>query len=157
MFKQVIYNVTIGATCLLALTGLTGCGEVDNHSSYIFDVNPPAQIQVNQVETVDVTLKADVQRELGYDSVLVKVDVTDKDNLVLKATDTAGQEWDVAQIGFWGPETGFALSNDYEVTTTFKATAKQAGTYTITLNLVDLENDEAVLTTKTITITAVNN
>ncbi len=156
MFKNLAYKGLVGATCVLAMTGLAGCGEVDNHSTYIFAVDAPAQITVNETVEVDVALKADEVRELGYEKVLIKVDVTDKENMTLKATDTQGQEWDVAQIGYWGPPEGFEVANDYDVTTTFKATAKKAGTYTITLNLVDMNSEQAVLTTKTITVKAVN-
>lgn len=156
MFRNLAYKSLVGATCVLAMAGLVGCGNTDNHSVFVIEANAPQQITVNQETNVDVTLKADEVRELGYDSVLIRVDVTNKDNLVLKATDTQGQEWDVSQVGYWGPPTGFAISNDYDVTTTFKATAKEAGAYTVTLRLVDLENEEAVLTTKTITVTAVN-
>ncbi len=156
MFKNFMYKGLIGATCALAMTGMVGCGEMDNHSAYAFVVDAPAQITVNKTAEVDVTLKADEVRELGYEKVLIKVNVTDKDNLTLKATDTQGQEWDVAQIGFWGPQEGFEVTNDYDVTTTFKATAKKEGTYTVTLSLVDLNSEEAVLTTKTISVKAVN-
>ncbi len=156
MFRNLAYKGLVGATCVLAMTGLAGCGEVDNHSSYMFEVDVPAQITVNQTVEVDVALRADEVRELGYENVLIKVDVTDKENLTLKATDTQGQEWDVVQVGYWGPPEGFEVANDYDVTTTFKATAKKAGSYTITLSLVDMNSEQAVLTTKTISVNAVN-
>ena len=156
MLKSLAFKGLVGMSCLLAATGMVGCGNMDNHSAYVIDVNAPEQITVNQQVSVDVTLKADEVRDLGYDRVLIRVDVSDKDNLQLKATDTQSQEWDVSQVGYWGPPTGFAISNDYDVTTTFKATAKKAGSYTITMNLVDLDNNEAVLTTKTITVKVIN-
>lgn len=156
MFKNAIYKGLIGATCLLATTGLVGCGETDNHSTYKFVTDNVSQVTVNQQKNVGVTLKADEVRELGYDKVLIKVDVSDKANLELKATDTQGHEWDVVQVGYWGPPDGFEIANDYEVTTTFKVTVTQEGDFSVKLDLVDLENNDAVITTKTIDFSAVN-
>ena len=156
MFKNAIYKGLIGAICLLAITGLVGCGKTDNHSTYKFVTDNVSQVTVNQQKNVGVTLKADEVRELGYDKVLIKVDVSDKANLELKATDTQDQEWDVAQVGYWGPPDGFAISNDYDVTTTFKVTAKKVGDYTVKLDLVDLANAENIISTKTISFKAVN-
>ena len=156
MFKNVIYKGLIGATCLIATTGLVGCGETDNHSTYKFVTDNVSQVTVNQQKNVDVTLKADKVRDLGYDKVLIKVNASDKTNLELKATDTQDQEWDVAQVGYWGPPNGFAISNDYDVTTTFKVTAKKAGDYTVKLDLVDLANAENIIATQTISFKAVN-
>lgn len=156
MLKNIVYKGLIGATCALALTGLTGCGDMDNHSTYELLVDDISQVTVGEQTNVDVTLKADDIRDLGYDKVLIKVDVSDKANLELKATDTQGHEWDVAQVGYWGPPDGFAIANDYEVTTTFKVTVTQEGNYSVKLDLVDLENNDAVITTKTIAFSAVN-
>lgn len=156
MLKNIVYKGLIGATCALALTGLTGCGEMDNHSTYELLVDDISQVTVGEQTNVDVTLKADDIRDLGYDKVLIRVDASDRQHIQLKATDTQDQEWDVAQVGYWGPPDGFAIANDYEVTTTFKVTVTQEGDYSVKLDLVDLENNDAVITTKTIDFSAVN-
>jgi hypothetical protein len=57
----------------------------------------------------------------------------------------------VAQIGYWGPEYGFPISADYSETTEFTAIFSDAGEYTITFSLVDLDAGEA-LVTETVTI-----
>ena len=61
-------------------------------------------------------------------------------------------EYDIAQIGYWGPSTGFAVQGDFTNTTPIKATFTEEGTYTIELSLVDLSNSDAVITSKTFTI-----
>ena len=155
MLKNLAIKGFIGLSCLAALTGVAGCGDVSTHSIYEFQVDNVTQINVNEQTNIDVALKATNIRSEGYDKVLIKVDATNKDNLELKATDTQSHEWDVAQVGYWGPPEGFAISNDYDVTTEFRVTAKAEGAYTVTLNLVDLDNNEMILATKTITFTAV--
>lgn len=146
---------TLSLSLALAATGLLGCGEKDPHSNYTFEVSDFENVTVGEVKTVDVKLTANDIRDEGYEKVLIMVDVSDKDNLQLKATDTQSQEWDVSQIGYWGPPDGFAISKDYNVTTTFKATALKAGNYSVKLRLVDLNNNKDVLALKTITFTAV--
>ena len=154
MLKNWAIKGFIGLSCLAAIGGAAGCGQDTIHSTYQFQVEDVSQVNVNQQTNIDVTLKATEIRSEGYDKVLIRVDVTNKDNLELKATDTQSQEWDVAQVGYWGPPDGFAITKDYDVTTEFRVTAKAEGAYTVTLNLVDLDNNDAVLATKTITFTA---
>lgn len=154
MLKNWAIKGFIGLSCLAAISGAAGCGQDTIHSTYQFQVEDVSQVTVNQQTNIDVTLKATDIRSEGYDKVLIRVDATNKDNLELKATDTQSQEWDVAQVGYWGPPDGFAITKDYDVTTEFRVTAKAEGAYTVTLNLVDLDNNDAVLATKTITFTA---
>ena len=71
----------------------------------------------------------------------------------LLANDTNGVVHDVAQIGYWGPEYGFPISADYSETTEFTAIFSDAGEYTITFSLVDLDAGEA-LVTETVEIVA---
>lgn len=155
MFKNLAIKSLVGLSCLAALSGVTGCGDVSTHSVYEFQIDNVSQVKVNEQTNIDVTLKATNIRSEGYDKVIITIDSTNKDNLELKATDNQSQEWDVAQVGYWGPSEGFAISKDYNVTTEFKVTAKAEGVYTITLNLVDLDNNEMILSTKTITFTAI--
>lgn len=146
---------SLSLSLAFALTGLAACGERDPHSKYDLEVSDFGQVVVGEQKNVDVTLKATDIREEGYDKVLIMVDVSDKDNLMLKATDAQSQEWDVSQIGYWGPPTGFPIAADYEVTTTFRATALKAGDYTVKLRLVNLDDENNTLASKTVTFKAV--
>lgn len=146
-------SLSLSLAC--ALTGLAACGEKDIHSKYALEVSDFGEVIVGQQKNVDVTLKASDIREEGYDKVLIMVDVSDKDNLTLKATDTQSQEWDVSQVGYWGPPSGFPIAADYDVTTTFKATALKTGDYTVKLRLVNLDDKNHTLASKTITFKAV--
>jgi len=83
----------------------------------------------------------------------VEVTTPDGATLQLLATDDTGT-YDVAQIGYWGPKDGFPIGADYEATTEFTAIFSDAGNYTITFSLVDLDAGEA-LVTETVEITAI--
>ena len=65
------------------------------------------------------------------------------------ATDTTGVEHDIAQTGYWGPVSGFAVQGDFVNKTPIKATFVEEGNYSIKLSLIDLANANAVITTKT--------
>ncbi len=153
--KNLAVKAFAGATTILSMFSFVGCGDVSSHSIYQFEVDNVTQVTANEVTKVDVTLKATDIRSEGYEHVLIKIDATNKDNLEIKATDTQSQEWDVIQTGSWGPPEGFAISNDYEATTEFRVNAQEEGIYTVTFDLVDLDNNELILATKTMTFTAV--
>lgn len=74
----------------------------------------------------------------AYPKVRVKVDISGPATPKLMATDSEGNEWDIAQIGYWGPETGFAVGGTFTNTTPVTATFPEAGLYEITLSLVDV-------------------
>lgn len=112
----------------------------------------PANVKVNTETAVDFTLKAAQGNELALQGILLYVEVSNKENVDLLATDTTGKEWDVADIGFWGPAAGFDIPADYTAITNFKATFKEAGTYTITIKLAKVA-DKTVYAEKTLSIT----
>lgn len=82
-----------------------------------------------------------------YSKVRIKVDVNGPAKTKLMATDTNNVEHDIAEIGYWGPPEGFPVQGDFTNTTPIRATFPEKGKYTITLSLINLEND-SVITTK---------
>lgn len=87
-----------------------------------------------------------------HTNVQIKVEVTGPATPKLLATDTSGVEHDIAQLGYWGPPTGFPVQGSFTNTTPIKATFIEEGSYTIKLSLVDLANSNAVITTRTFNI-----
>lgn len=59
------------------------------------------------------------------------------------ATDSAGQQFDIAQLGYWGPDAGFAVGGTFTNTTPVTATFPEAGLYEIKLSLVDVSQSNA--------------
>ena len=131
-------------------------GTLDIHSIYAFNIVGPETLYVGKdFTTASVTLYAFNAKEVGYDKVLIKVDVQGPEgaNITIMAND-GNQDWNLAEIGQWGPSTGFAISKDYTATTPLTHLIfDKPGTYTATFQLVDLNNNNVVLASSTHTIT----
>jgi len=123
-------------------------------STYKFSYEVPAEVIAGRAYTVPVSIEPETVGDFGYNRVRFDVAVTTPEGATLQllATDTNGVEHDVAQIGYWGPENGFPIAADYSATTDFTAIFSDAGEYTITFSLVDLDAGEA-LVTETVNIT----
>ena len=117
---------------------------------YSFDLQYTGTI-VKNVEKDAVVLLTGVNGT-PHTSVQIKVDITGPATPKILATDSAGTEYDIAQLGYWGPPSGFQIGGDFVNRTPIKATFIEEGSYTIKLSLVDLANGNAVITTKTFDI-----
>ncbi len=117
---------------------------------YSFDLQYTGTI-VKNVEKDGVVLLTGVNGT-PHTSVQIKVDITGPATPKILATDSAGTEYDIAQLGYWGPPSGFAVGGDFVNETPIKATFVEEGSYTIKLSLVDLANGNTVITTKTFDI-----
>jgi len=89
----------------------------------------------------------------AHSNVRINVNITGPATPKLMATDSANNTIDIAQVGYWGPESGFPIQGTFQNTTPVKATFTEIGDYTIKLDLVDLQNSSTVLATKTISVT----
>lgn len=108
-----------------------------------FDIQYDGEIKVNE-EKVTVTTLAGKETP-QHTNVRIKVDIEGPAIPKLLATDSTGKEYDIAQIGYWGPSTGFPIQGTFYNETMVRATYSEAGTYKITLSLIDVQNDNAVL------------
>lgn len=117
---------------------------------YSFDLQYTGTITKNIQKDANVLLIG----ENGplYATVRIKVDISGPATPVLLATDSLGTEIDIAQEGFWGPPSGFPIQGDFTNTTPIKATFPEEGTYTITLSLINVNNSNSVITSKSFTI-----
>lgn len=87
-----------------------------------------------------------------HTNVRIKIDITGPATPKILATDTTDVEHDIAQTGYWGADTGFAVQGDFTNTTPIKATFIEEGNYQIKLSLIDVTNPDLVYATKTIDI-----
>ena len=117
---------------------------------YTFDLQYTGNI-VKNIEKDAVVLLTGVNGTL-HTTVQIKVDIKGPATPKLLAIDTSGVEHDIAQLGFWGPQSGFAVQGDFVNKTPIKATFVEEGSYTIILSLIDLANNNSVITSKTINI-----
>jgi hypothetical protein len=120
-----------------------------------FAYTVPQEIIAGEIYPVPVTIQPNTVGDLGYARVRFNVEVAKPvgTTVQLLATDTYGIEYDVAQTGYWGPANGFPISADYSATTEFNAIFSHAGEYTITLSLVDMDNNGMVVVCDSIEIT----
>ena len=117
-------------------------------NEYSFDLQYTGNI-IKNVQKDAVVLLTGVNGTL-HTNVQIKVDITGPAKPKLLATDSTGAEHDIAQLGYWGPQGGFAVQGDFVNRTPIKATFVEEGNYTITLSLIDLTNNSAVITARTI-------
>lgn len=139
----------ISAIVMLLLMISTIChAAIDN--TIHFDISYQGEIKVNEEKSTLIILAGD--NTPLHAKVRVKVDIEGPATPKLLATDSLGTEIDIANWGYWGPETGFAIQGTFTNETPVKATFTQAGLYTIKLSLLDVENANDILAQKTVTI-----
>ena len=152
--KTSLSIIAIAFIVLLAGLLFASCGNTDPHSTYVFETDAPEQVEVNEQINFNVTLKAKDIREEGYEKVLIRLELDKEDGMEIIASDGEGHEYNLTDLKTWGGS-GFELTKDYEVSTPIQFRATKAGTFSLTLKLVDLNNDEEVITEQTATITVV--
>lgn len=113
---------------------------------YTFDLQYTGTIVKNIEKDASVLLTG--VNGTPYTNVQIKVDITGPATPKLLATDSAGVEHDIAQLGYWGTVGGFPVQGDFSNRTPIKATFIEEGQYTITLSLIDLANSNHVITSK---------
>lgn len=120
--------------------------------AYSFDITYTGEI----VEKVDKNATVILQATDGtvYSNVRIKVDfISGPAKPTIIAYDTAGIGYNIMEFGYWGPETGFAVGGTFKNETPVVATYPEAGTYVVQLTLIDINNNNAVITAKQFTQT----
>lgn len=135
---------------ILACMLIFFAGTVYAADEYSFDLEYTGKVEVGVEKDAAVTLTG--VNGTAYTNVRIKVDITGPATPKLLAYDSNGTQHDIAQIGFWGPPSGFAVQGNFTNRTPVKATFTKAGEYEITLSLIDVANSNNVITTKTIKI-----
>lgn len=115
-----------------------------------FDISYEGTIKANEEKNTLIILAGD--NTPLHTNVRVKVEIEGPAKPKLLATDSLGTEIDIADWGYWGPEAGFAIQGTFTNETPVRATFTEAGTYTITLSLLDIQNANDILAQKAITI-----
>lgn len=127
------------------------------HSTYQFSYEIPSEIAMGEQRTFDVTLSYLDMGDIGYDFARVNVNIVEQpapSSVELWATDDTGT-YNLAEVGYWGPEGGFPIGKDYVATTSVEVVFHNTGQYSIELTLIDRADDDLVLVTSTITVDVV--
>ncbi len=134
--------------CLLIFSTVALAAE----QGYEFNLKYDGEIIKNEAKFGSVTLSG--TDATPYTNVRIKVElVSGPATPKLIAYDSNGTEFDIAEIGYWGPQAGFTVGGTFTNETPITATYPQVGTYVTKLSLVDVNNNEAVLASKEFTIT----
>lgn len=115
-----------------------------------FELNYTGDVILNQTKEATVILRG--TNATTYAKVRVKVEVTGPGTSKIIATDSLNQEIDIAQTGYWGPVEGFPVSGTFENETPVKVTFDEVGKYSVKLTLVNMENSESEIISKTFDI-----
>ncbi len=123
-------------------------------SGYEFKLDYTGDIIANKEKDAKVLLVG--TNGTLYTNVRIKVDVTGPATPTVLATDSAGKQYDIVKEGYWGPPAGFAVQGDFTNTTPIKDTFPKNGTYSIKLSLLDVNNANQVITSRTIQVLVLN-
>lgn len=132
---------------------LASCSYAAIDDTINFDISYQGEVKVNEEKSAVIMLAG--ENTPPYTNVRVKVDIQGPATPKIIATDSLGTQIDIAKEGYWGPEAGFAIGGTFSNETPIKATFSQAGTYTITLSLLNVQNtqnENDILAQKTVTI-----
>lgn len=143
------------STYKLTYTGLaesyTAGSLVDVTNKSQTEINSSVEAAINGLTPIEVTLVTDMLGQNGYEAVRI-APVGAGSNVQLWAKDTANNWYDINVVG-WGPEQGFTLPAEYNVTTPVYFLSNKAGTYTLEVKLVDVKNSNAVITSSSAQVT----
>lgn len=114
------------------------------------EINPQVPI------TVLVTLYTKLIGEKGVDRVRVLFGTSSKpqgSHVTASAADSEGNLHEFIDSGYWGPQYGFNLPVEYEVSTPFNVTFSMAGEYKLFVKLVQVDTGQILASaTKSITV-----
>lgn len=145
MKKIKIISITLSLLLMIAIS----CYAAIDPTVH-FDISYEGEVKVNEEKSTLIILAG--ENTPIHTNVRVKVDIDGPATPKLLATDSLGTQIDIAQWGYWGPETGFAIGGTFSNETPVKATFTEAGAYTIKLSLLDVQNGNDILAEKQVTI-----
>ena len=140
-----ILSLLLGFTSVICIVNQSYAAD-----EYSFELNYTGMITENEPKQADVKLIG--KNGTLYSKVIIKIDVEGPEKPKITAKDTSGIEHDIVDLGYWGPQQGFAVQGDFTNTTPVTATFYKAGNYKITLSLINLENSNSVIVERTFDI-----
>lgn len=144
------YYFIISLLMMLIITSFVCTPEVKAADEYEFEISYTGGVTVNEEKQANVILRG--TDGTTYPRVQIKVDIEGPAKPKILATDTNGVEHDIAELGYWGPDDGFAVGGTFENVTPIRATFSTAGSYEITLTLINLDNNNSPITATVTTI-----
>lgn len=121
-------------------------------NGYDFEINYTGNIIEDEDKNATVVLEG--TNATPYTNVRIKVDfVSGPSTPTIIAYDTNDIGYNIVEFGYWGPEAGFAVGGTFKNETPILARYLEPGTYVVRLSLVDVNNNETVITSEEFTQT----
>lgn len=154
--KKKIFLLSFVLTLIITITNVyaTQPSNPVVGNGYDFEINYTGDIVEDEDKNATVVLQG--TEATPYTNVRIKVDfVSGPSTPTIIAYDTEGIGYNIVEFGYWGPETGFAVGGTFRNETPILARYLDPGTYVVRLSLVDVNNNESVITSKEFTQTVV--
>lgn len=132
---------------VLAAFTITLMAAGDNYS---FEINYTGDIIEGGAKDAVVVLQG--TDATPYSNALIKVEqISGPSAPTITAKDTSGTEYNIIELGYWGPPSGFAVGNTFKNETPVVAIYHDPGTYVIKLSLIDKNNSDRVIVSQEFT------
>lgn len=137
-------TIKIALVCIVVIASLL-LPNISNAAETGISITLNRPDLIDAKEQVDASVTLTNNSGIDYSNVRVLVEWWGPSAPELLATDYTGT-YDLSQIRYWGPESGFPCANGYTATTPIKATFNTPGKYVISVALVDVskESNEVV-------------
>lgn len=137
---------------LIIFTGSIYATNVPTNNEYKFDINYTGNIIEGEEKNATVILEG--TNATPYTNVRIKVDfISGPAEPSIIAYDSQGIGYNIVEIGYWGPESGFAVGGTFKNETPVVAKYPKAGTYVTRLSLIDKSNGDRVIVSRDFTQT----
>lgn len=145
MKKKILF---IFMLCVFAISTVVFAAD----QGYEFFLNYEGDVVAGVEKDATVTLTG--TEATPYTNVRVEsVHVSGPAKATIYAYDANGNKFDLTETGEWGPTSGFAVGGTFTNETPITAIYPEAGTYVSRLSLIDLSNNNQVITSKEFTVT----
>ena len=127
-----------------------GISWADTNEQYHFELDYEGNVIENEAKNAEVLLIGN-NGQL-YTNVRIRILGTGPAEPKVIAYDENGKEFDMAENEYWGPASGFPIQGTFENRTPVTIVYPEAGTYTTTLQLLDVANNNDIITSSEFTI-----
>ena len=124
------------------------------YEEYQIDLSYTGNILVDQEKEMTLTISSAMGKNYDHARIVAQATTPDGGTVTLKGTDEQQLEHDIIQSG-WGDASGYQIGGqNMKKVLSLRANFTKAGAYSITINLIDRDSSDAVIASKTFSLTA---
>ena len=137
-------------TVMLMILSISTLSLADTNEQYYFELDYEGNVIENEAKNAEVLLVG--KNGQLYTNFRIRILGTGPAEPKVIAYDENGKEYDMAANEYWGPASGFPIQGTFENRTPVTIVYPEAGTYTTTLQLLDVANNNEIITSSEFTI-----